>query len=93
MLLAMFAFLTLARTYIPIAKETNIFVAFGNVIEVNLVVKAGLVRDFTLARLDDILALYLEEDLVCREWTHGLDRDAIDGRVHDGKFVTIKVKD
>ena len=62
----MFAFLALARTCILIAKKTNIFVAIGNVIQVNLVIKAGLVRDFTLARLDYILALYLEEDVVCR---------------------------
>jgi len=64
-----FAFLALARTCILIAKKTNIFVAIGNVIQVNLVIKAGLVRNFTLARLDYILALYLEEDVVCREWT------------------------
>ena len=78
----MFAFLALARTCIPIVKKTNIiFVAIGNVIQVNLVIKAGLVRDFTLARLDYIIALYLEEDVVCREWTR------LTGMPSLGKFM------
>lgn len=78
------------RTCIPIAKKTNIFVAIGNVIKVNLVIKAGLVRDFTLARLDYILALYLEEDVICCEWMHLTWMPSLGKfmmQIHDGEHV------
>ena len=59
-----------------------LLIPLRHVIEVYLIVKARLVCDFTVGSLDDILTLELEEDVICREWTHRLDES--DVVVNDG---------
>jgi len=80
MLLAVLALFTFARAGEPVWQEPDILVAKRHVVQVDLVIVDRFVRVLACDRLDDELALDLEEDVVGRERPHGLLGDVIEAR-------------